>query len=152
MRAPLPVSDCDIAITRCRDRHFGPCSLKGEIEERWGALDLFGVLSEVDHLTGFTEESPRLPPARSPTGHLSLHPLMVLFALATNVGIRHLGGADWGETEAVLRRVRRLCVNRDNLRRRLTNATLAARDKGLMGSRHRVCVGLQNVRPSTALP
>src|SRR6266496_820601 len=60
--------------------------------------------------------------------------------LATNMGIRQLAatGADQhGETEATLRRVRRLYVNRDNLRRaitRLVNATFAVRDTGLWGA------------------
>ncbi len=66
--------------------------------------------------------------------------LLVLYALATNTGIRHVvdavGGEATGGTEATLRRVRRLWVNRDNLRAavtRLVNATLAARDRAWWG-------------------
>jgi TnpA family transposase len=46
------------------------------------------------------------------------------------------GEGQHGETEATLRRVRRLYVNRDNLRRAITalvNATFAVRDRSLWG-------------------
>jgi TnpA family transposase len=62
--------------------------------------------------------------------------LLVLFALGTNTGISRVAGGDSGETEAALRHVRRLYVNRDNLRRaiaRVVDATLAARDPELWG-------------------
>jgi TnpA family transposase len=55
------------------------------------------------------------------------------------MGVRRVvatGADQHGETEAVLRLVRRLYVNRDNLRRaitRLVNATFAVRDTGLWG-------------------
>src|SRR6266487_3959547 len=58
----------------------------------------------------------------------------------TNMGVRRVvatGADQHGETEATLRRVRRLYVNRDNLRRaitRLVNATFAVRDTGLWGA------------------
>lgn len=60
--------------------------------------------------------------------------LLVLFALGTNVGIRHqiVATGDHGETEATLRRVRRTRINRDNLRRaiaRLVVATFEVRDE-----------------------
>ncbi len=56
------------------------------------------------------------------------------------MGVRRVvatGADQHGETEATLRRVRRLYVNRDNLRRaitRLVNATFAVRDTGLWGA------------------
>src|SRR6266516_6616578 len=56
--------------------------------------------------------------------------------LATNMGIRQLAAGEHGETEAALRHVRRVFVNRDNLRRaivRLVNATLEVRDQTLWG-------------------
>jgi hypothetical protein len=65
--------------------------------------------------------------------------LLVLFGLGTNMGVRRgvaAGEDEHGETEAMLRRVRRLYVNRDNLRRaitRLVNATFEARDRALWG-------------------
>jgi TnpA family transposase len=52
------------------------------------------------------------------------------------MGIRQLAAGEHGETEAALRHVRRVFVNRDNLRRaivRLVNATLAVRDQTLWG-------------------
>ena len=89
------------------------------------------------------------PPRRLHVGARSLAPrqslapevlrrrlLLVLFALGTNTGISRVAGGDSGETEAALRHVRRLYVNRDNLRRaiaRVVDATLAARDPALWG-------------------
>jgi TnpA family transposase len=112
-------------------------ALKGEIEGRWGVLDLLGVLGEVDYLTGFTDEFSSVA-SREITDRATLRRrlLLVLFALGTNVGIKHLADGECDETEAVLRRVRRLYVNRDNLRRalrRLVNATMAARDEAWWG-------------------
>lgn len=66
--------------------------------------------------------------------------LLVLFALGTNIGIKRLAeavGEQGSETEAMLRRVRRLYVNRENLRSaitRLVNATLATRDEQWWGT------------------
>src|SRR5664280_1469802 len=62
---------------------------------------------------------------------------LVLFALGTNAGIKHVAGGDHGHSEAALRHVRRLHITRDNLRRaivKLVNATLAARDPALWGT------------------
>lgn len=64
--------------------------------------------------------------------------LFVLFALGTNMGIKHIidGAAEAGESEATLRRVRRLYITRDNLRRaiaKLVNATLDVRQNALWG-------------------
>lgn len=101
-------------------------ALKGEVQRRWGVLDLLDVLKEADFDAGFTEEFTSVA-SREITNRALLRRrlLLVLFALGTNVGIRHVVG---GETEAMLRRVRRLFVNQDNLRRgitRLVNATFA---------------------------
>lgn len=76
--------------------------------------------------------------------------LLVLFAIGTNVGIRYVAGGDGGETEAIRRRVRRLFVNRDNLRgaiTRLVNATFAARDEPwwAFNTGHRLRLGLKEV-------
>jgi TnpA family transposase len=63
--------------------------------------------------------------------------LLCLFALGTNMGIKQLAAGEHGETEAQLRHVRRLYVNRDNLRRaitRLVNATFQVRDQALWGT------------------
>lgn len=108
-------------------------ALKAEVEKRWGTIDLLDVLKEATLLTGFDEEFPSVA-SREVTDRESLRRrlLLVLFGMGTNVGIRQIvatGGH--GETEAALRRVRRTCVNRDNLRRavaRLLNATFEVRD------------------------
>jgi TnpA family transposase len=109
-------------------------ALKGEVQRRWGVLDLLDVLKEADFDAGFTEEFASVA-SREVTDRTMLRRrlLLVLFGLGTNVGIRHVVG---GESEAMLRRVRRLFVNRDNLRRaitRLVNATFAVRDVGWWG-------------------
>ncbi|GGZ42887.1 hypothetical protein GCM10010365_74550 [Streptomyces poonensis] len=63
--------------------------------------------------------------------------LLVLFALGTNMGIKRVAvTGKHGESEAVLRRVRHLFVNRTNRRAalvRLVNATFAARDAAWWG-------------------
>lgn len=112
-------------------------ALKAEVERRWGVLDLLDILKEADFDAGFTEEFTSVA-SREITDRAVLRRrlLLVLFALGTNVGIRHVAGGEGGESEAMLRRVRRLFVNRDNLRRavtRLVNATFAVRDEGLWG-------------------
>lgn len=112
-------------------------ALKAEVERRWGVLDLLDILKEADFDAGFSEEFTSVA-SREITDRAVLRRrlLLVLFALGTNVGIRHVAGGEGGETEAMLRRVRRLYVNRDNLRRavtRLVNATFAVRDEALFG-------------------
>jgi len=112
-------------------------ALKGEVQRRWGVLDLLDVLKEAYFDAGFTEEFASVA-SREVTDRAVLRRrlLLVLFALGTNVGIRHAVGGDGGETEAMLRRVRRLFVNRDNMRRaitRLVNATFAVRDVAWWG-------------------
>jgi TnpA family transposase len=117
-------------------------ALKAEVERRWGTLDLLDVLKEADHLAGFTGEFTSVA-SREVTARETLRRrlLLVLFALGTNVGIKGIADgltkpADVGDGEAALRYVRRLYVNRDNLRRaivRLVDATFAARDQGLWG-------------------
>ncbi|MGH9022726.1 MAG: transposase, partial [Acidimicrobiia bacterium] len=117
-------------------------ALKAEVERRWGVLDLLDMLKEADHRSGllgeFTSVASREITDRAT---LSRRLLLVLFALGTNMGIKRLADGlvtvgDQADTEAALRRVRRLYVNRDNLRRaitRLVNATLAARDPAWWG-------------------
>jgi hypothetical protein len=112
-------------------------ALKAEVERRWGVLDLLDILKEADFDTRFTEEFTSVA-SREITDRAVLRRrlLLVLFGLGTNVGIRHVAGGEGGESEAMLRRVRRLFVNRDNLRRavtRLVNATFAVRDEALWG-------------------
>jgi hypothetical protein len=116
-------------------------ALKDEVERRWGTIDLLDLLKDADYLTGFSEEFASVA-SREITNRALLRKrlLLVLFALGTNMGVRRVvaaGANQHGETEATLRRVRRLYVNRDNLRRaitRLVNATFAVRDTGLWGA------------------
>jgi len=111
--------------------------VKGEVAGRWGTVELLDMLAEADHLVGFTPEFTSVAPRQALAPEtLRRRLLLVLFALGTNTGIARLAGDDSGESEAALRHVRRLYVNRDNLRRaimRLVNATLAVRDQALWG-------------------
>jgi TnpA family transposase len=112
--------------------------LKGEIRRRWGTVDLLEILKEADFLIGFTEEFASVASRRVvPPDVLRKRLLLVLFALGTNVGIRQIvASGEHGESEAVLRRVRRTFVTRDNLRAavaRVVNATFAVRDEALWG-------------------
>jgi TnpA family transposase len=113
-------------------------AIKGEVQRRWGTVDLLEMLKEADFLTGFTEEFASVASRQVvPRAVLRKRLLLVLFALGTNVGIRQIvASGEHGETEAALRRVRRTFVTRDNLRAavaRVVNATLAVRDETLWG-------------------
>jgi len=114
-------------------------ALKQEVLRRWGMFDLLDLLKHADVFTDFTSEFGSVA-SREITSRTVLRRrlLLVLFALGTNMGIKHIvdGTDDAGETEATLRRVRRLYINRDNLRRaiaKLVNATFATRERGLWG-------------------
>jgi len=113
-------------------------AVKQEVLRRWGTLDLLDLLRHADVFTSFTTEFSSLA-SREITSRTVLRRrlLLVLFALGTNMGIRHIvDGTDAGESEAMLRRVRRLYVNRDDLRRaiaKLVNATFATRQSALWG-------------------
>ena len=117
-------------------------ALKEEIARRWGVIDLLNLIKDADHVTGFTNEFTSVASRQITDPEvLRRRLLLVLFGLGTNMGIKRVadGAAAVGsdaDTEAVLRRVRRLFVNRDNLRaaiRRVVNETFAARDASLWG-------------------
>ena len=114
-------------------------ALRQEVLRRWGMLDLLDLLKHADAFTEFTSEFSSVA-SREITSRAVLRRrlLFVLFALGTNMGIKHIvdGAAEAGETEAALRRVRRLYVNRENLRRaiaKLVNATFQTREASLWG-------------------
>jgi TnpA family transposase len=110
---------------------------------RWGVIDLLNLIKDVDHVTGFTADFSSVA-SRTVTDPDTLRRrlLLCLFGLGTNMGIKRVadGAAAAGEvttdTEAALRRTRRLFINRDNLRaaiRTVVNKTLEARDTDLWG-------------------
>ncbi|MFF4391263.1 Tn3 family transposase [Streptomyces sp. NPDC001552] len=105
-------------------------ALKAEIERRWGTIDLIDILKEAEFASVATREA-------VPKAVLRRRLLLVLFALGTNMGIKRVAvTGKHGESEAVLRRVRHLFVNRTNLRTalvRLVNVTFAARDQAWWG-------------------
>ncbi|SFO06956.1 Transposase and inactivated derivatives, TnpA family [Streptomyces sp. cf124] len=113
-------------------------ALKAEIERRWGTIELIDILKEAEFATGFTGEFTSVATREAvPKAVLRRRLLLVLFALGTNMGIKRVAvTGKHGESEAVLRRVRHLFVNRTNLRAalvRLVNATFAARDQAWWG-------------------
>ncbi len=133
-------------------RQVEPASLKAlkeEISRRWGVIDLLDLIKETDHVTQFTSQF------TSVASRTVIDPevirrrlLLCLYGLGTNVGIKRVAdgvaasaiaaaGDDGSvDNEAVLRRTRRLFINRDNLRaaiRVLVNETLAVRDTELWG-------------------
>ncbi|CDR17529.1 Tn3 family transposase [Streptomyces iranensis] len=112
--------------------------LKAEIERRWGTIDLIDILKEAEFSTGFTGEFTSVATREAvPKAVLRRRLLLVLFALGTNMGIKRVAvTGKHGESEAVLRRVRHLFVNRTNPLAalvRLVNATFAARDAAWWG-------------------
>ena len=120
-------------------------ALKEEFARRRGIIDLLNLIKDADHVTGFTAEFTSVA-SRQVTDPETLRRrlLLVLFGLGTNMGIKRVadgaasasGDGGTADSEAALRRVRRLFINRDNLRgtiRRIVNETLAARDVSLWG-------------------
>ena len=114
-------------------------ALKGEVQRRWGTIDLLDVLKECDFLTGFLTEFISVASRENlDRDTLRRRLLLCLFALGTNMGIKAI--ADSGgheEAERELRHVRRHYITRDNLRRaiaKLVNATLEARNPYWWGS------------------
>ncbi len=73
-----------------------------------------------------------------PRAQLQRRLLLVLYALGTNLGIKAVvSGGDHGETEAALRRVRRMFITRDNLRAavvKVVSQTFARRDEAWWGT------------------
>ncbi|MFC9219753.1 Tn3 family transposase [Streptomyces hygroscopicus] len=113
-------------------------ALKAEIERRWGMIDLIDILKEAEFATGFIGEFASVASREAlPREVLRRRLLLVLFALGTNMGIKRVAvTGKHGESEAVLRRIRHLFVNRTNLRGalvKLVNATFAVRDAGWWG-------------------
>lgn len=113
-------------------------ALKAEIERRWGTIDLLDILKEPEFATSFTDEFVSVATREvTPKAVLRRRLLLVLFALGTNMGIKRVTvTGKHGESEAVLRRVRHLFVNRANLRSalvKLVNSTFADRDERWWG-------------------
>ncbi|MFD5437068.1 Tn3 family transposase [Kitasatospora sp. NPDC127067] len=114
-------------------------AVKGEIERRWGTIDLLDMLKYAEFDTDFTAEFTSVA-TRETTSKESLRRrlLLVLFGLGTNMGIKRVAvTGKHGESEATLRRVRHLFVNRANMRAavvKLVNATFAARDEMWWGT------------------
>ncbi|MGH7743885.1 MAG: Tn3 family transposase [Candidatus Dormibacteria bacterium] len=118
-------------------------ALKEEISRRWGVIDLLNLIKDADHVTHFTAQFTSVA-SRTITDPEVLRRRLFycLFGLGTNMGIKRVadGAAATREatadTEAALRRTRRLFINRDNLRaaiRTLVNETLVVRDTSLWG-------------------
>jgi len=118
-------------------------ALKEEISSRWGVIDLLNVLKEVDRATAFTADFTSVASRTSIDPDVLRRRLLLdLYGLGTNIGIKRVAdgvaavpGLE-ADTEVALRRIRRLFINRDNLRaaiRTIVNKTLAARDTGLWG-------------------
>jgi len=114
-------------------------AIKNEVQRRWGTIDLLDILKyaefDTDFISEFTTVATRENLSREV---LRRRLLLVLFGLGTNMGIKRVAvTGKHGESEATLRRVRHLFVNRGNMRAalvRLVNATFAAREEGWWGS------------------
>ncbi len=120
--------------------------LKDELVRRWGVLDLLNLLKDADYATGYTEKFTSVASREVLDREIICRRLLLcLYGLGTNIGIKRVadgivadadGDPDGADTEAALRRIRRLFINRDNLRnaiRILVNETFAVRDKNLWG-------------------
>ncbi len=114
-------------------------ALKKEIVARWGTVTLLDMLKEADWLVDFTADFTSVATRETvPRAALQRRLLLVLFALGTNLGIKAVAnGGDHGESEASLRRIRRMFVTRDNLRAAITRVvseTFARRDPQWWGT------------------
>ena len=115
-------------------------ALHREIQHRHGMLDLLNVLKDADHLSDFTAQLTSVA-SREITDPKTARrrKLLVSFGLGSNIGIKRIAEATDGhpaDTEAALRRFRRLYFNRGGLRRaiiEIVNQTLAVRDTMLWG-------------------
>ncbi|MCW2916855.1 MAG: transposase [Actinomycetia bacterium] len=125
-----------------RPKQEEPSSLvavKTEIERRWGTIDLLDILKYAEFDTDFTSEFASVATRENLSREvLRRRLLLVLFGLGTNMGIKRVAvTGKHGESEATLRRVRHLFVNRANMRAalvKLVNATFAARDEMWWGT------------------
>jgi TnpA family transposase len=114
-------------------------AVKGEVERRWGTIDLLDILKYAefgtDFIAEFTSVATREMLSRDV---LRRRLLLVLFGLGTNMGIKRVAvTGKHGESEATLRRVRHLFVNCANMRaalRKLVNVTFAVRDEMWWGT------------------
>ena len=116
-------------------------ALHAEIERRHGMIDLLDVLKEADHLSGFTRRLISVASREITDADTARRrKLLVSFALGSNIGIKRIADAIDGhpdDTEATLRRFRRVYFNRENLRAAIievVNKTLAVRDELLWGT------------------
>lgn len=103
---------------------------QGEFEQSSGTIDLLDILKypefDTDFVAEFTSVATREMLSKDV---LRRRLLLVLFGLGTNMGIKRVAvTGDHGESEATLRRVRHLFVDRANMRadlRELVNATFS---------------------------
>jgi len=114
-------------------------ALKAEVSKRWGTVALLDMLKETDWLVDFTSQFTSVATREHiPRAELQRRLLLVLYALGTNLGIRAVvNGGDHGETEAALRRIRRMFLTRDNLRAAIAlvvGETFARRDEAWWGT------------------
>jgi TnpA family transposase len=116
-------------------------ALHQEISRRHGMIDLLDVLKEADHLSGFTRKLISVASREITDADTARRrKLLVSFALGSNIGIKRIADAIDGhpdDTEAALRRFRRLYFTRENLRAaiiEIVNRTLEARDQLLWGA------------------
>jgi TnpA family transposase len=115
-------------------------TLHAEIERRHGMIDLLDVLKEADHLSGFTRRLISVASREITDADTARRrKLLVSFALGSNIGIKRIADAIHGhpdDTEAALRRFRRIYFTRENLRAaivEIVNKTLQIRDELLWG-------------------
>jgi len=115
-------------------------ALHAEIESRHGTINLLDVLKDADHVSRFTQQLTSVA-SREITDPATARrrKLLVSFGIGSNIGIKRIADATDGhpaDTEAALRRFRRIYFNRDGLRRAIAevvNKTLEVRDAMLWG-------------------
>jgi len=115
-------------------------ALHAEIESRHGTINLLDVLKDADHVSRFTQQLTSVASREiTDPDTARRRKLLVSFGIGSNIGIKRIADATDGhpaDTEAALRRFRRIYFNRDGLRRAIAevvNKTLEVRDAMLWG-------------------
>jgi len=124
--------------------------LKAAVQNRWGTVDLLDMLTEADHHVGLIDCFPSIATREAtPAGTLRERLLLVLFALGTNTGIKHLASGEHGHSEAALRHVRPPARDQGEPAPRdhhTGQRELRRPRPGAVGRRHSMRVGLEEVR------
>ena len=98
--------------------------LKEEIYKRWPRTSLLDILKETDLRTGFTDEFKTIASREILNRDIIQKRLIIcLYALGTNAGLKRIANSDHGESYKDLLYIKRKFINKDNLRKAISEIT-----------------------------